>query len=110
MAPKSTSIIAAAKDFDLRERAIALASDIGIQSAHSWVDQNLFQLASTPVDSTGENTVASVFEYALAQYEAKKADLIEPGKDLSIVTDAHLRFALQALKDADSSAGATGVA
>lgn len=102
MAATSTSMIAAAKDYHLRERAIALAASMGISNAQYFVDSNLAALAAAPVNGDGA-TVASVFEYATAEYEKKKAALVEPGKDMTVVTDDHLRFALQSLISPESS-------
>lgn len=91
---KSTAIIAAAKDYDLRERAIAIAAELGMQTPQNWVDAHLFAIAAGPVNDSGD-TVASVYEYAQAEYEKKKAELIEPGRDLAIVTDEFLRYSIE---------------
>lgn len=99
---KSTAIIAAAKDYNLRERAIAIASELGMQNPQNWVDLHLFAIAAGPVNDSGD-TVASVFEYAQAEYEKKKAALIEPGRDLGIVTDDFLRYSIEAALGAGTS-------
>lgn len=101
MTATSNSMIAAAKDYHLRERVIALAASMGIDNAQYLVDSNLSALAAAPVNGEGD-TLASVFEYAQAEYEKKKAALVEPGKDMAIVTDAHLRYALKSILPAES--------
>lgn len=93
----SAAIIAASQDRDLHDRLIALAAEQGIQNPQSWVESQLSALACAPVNDTGDS-VASVYEYADAQYKAKLAELKAPGKDPAIVTDAHLRNAIQTLK------------
>lgn len=103
MAATSNSMIAAAKDYHLRERAIALAASLGIANAQYFVDSNLAALAAAPVNGDGA-TLASVFEYATAEYEKKKAALVEPGKDLAVVTDAHLLYALESIAHSESTA------
>ena len=103
MSATSNSMIAAAKDYHLRERAIALAASMGINNAQYFVDSNLAALAAAPVNGDGA-TVASVFEYAQAEYEKKKAALVEPGKDLAVVTDAHLLYALKSISPSESTA------
>ena len=101
MTATSNSMIAAAKDYHLRERVIALAASMGVDNAQYLVDSNLSALAAAPVNGEGD-TLASVFEYAQAEYEKKKAALVEPGKDMAVVTDTHLRYALKSILPAES--------
>lgn len=96
MEPTSNALIAAAKDLNLRERAIALASSMGIPNAQYAVDSHLPMLVAAPVNNDG-TSLASVFEYAQAEYEKKKDALIEPGKDMARVTDEHIRYALKSV-------------
>lgn len=98
----SAAIINALKDSDLRERAVAIAAEQGVTAPQSWIDQRLPALACAPVNDGGD-TVASVYEYAEAQYQTKAAALKRPGKDPSAVTDDHLRHAIKALKDGEQS-------
>lgn len=102
MSATSNALIAAAKDYNLRERAIALAASMKVENPQYFVDSNLSALVAAPVNDSGD-TVASVFEYATAEYEKKKAALIEPGKDMAVVTDAHLRHALKSILPPESS-------
>lgn len=99
----SAAIINASKDSDLRERAVAIAAEQGVTAPQSWIDQRLPALACAPVDDTGSNTVASVYEYAEARYAEQAAALKAPGKDPAAVTDDHLRHAIKALKDGEQS-------
>lgn len=99
----SKAIIAAARDNDLRERAIALCAEGRFdKNPQYFVESNLFQLAAAPVND-GSDTVASVYEYAQAIYEQKKAELnkqlaeleaTRPGLNPAAVTDEHLKYAL----------------
>lgn len=93
----SQAIISAAKDPDLRERIIAIAAKMKVKNPGYFVDSNLFELASTAVDSSGENSIATVYDYANLQYAQATAELIPPGKNLAAVTDAHIEHALGAL-------------
>lgn len=102
MSATSNALIAAAKDYNLRERAIALAASMKVENPQYFVDANLSALAAAPVNGDGD-TVASVFEYAQAEYEKKKAALVEPGKDMTVVTDSHIKFALESLISSESS-------
>lgn len=85
--PTSASLIAAARDADLIERAVALGASIGLTRAD--VEAQRARLAAAPVDDEG-NTVASVYEYAAATYKPTP----RPGENPAAVTDAHLLHAL----------------
>lgn len=102
MSATSNALIAAAKDYNLRERAIALAASMKVENPQYFVDTHLSALAAAPVNDDGA-TLASVFEYATAEYEKKKAALVEPGKDMTVVTDSHIKFALESLISPESS-------
>lgn len=92
----SQAIIAASKDPELCERAVAIAAELGIERPQSAVEGALWQLAAAPIDGEG-NTVASMYEYTAAEYEKALAKLTRPGANMSGVTDAHLRHALRAV-------------
>lgn len=98
----SQSIISAAKDPDLRERIIAIAAKMRVKNPSYFVDSNLFELASTAVDSSGENSVATVYDYARLQYAKATAELVPPGKNLAAVTDEHIEHALRVLLTAET--------
>lgn len=98
----SQGIITAAKDDDLRERIIAIAAKMRVKNPGYFVDSNLFELASTAVDSSGENSIATVYDYARRQYAQAAAELVPPGKNLAAVTDEHIEHALGALLTAEN--------
>ncbi len=115
----SKAIISAARDNDLRERAIALAAEGRFdKNPRYFVESNLFQLASAPINGNGD-TVASMYEYAQVQYETKKKELAQklaeleekrPGADPASVTDEHLKYALDYLtKQNATGEGETGI-
>lgn len=90
--PTSAAIIAASHDPDLLQRAVALGATIGLTQAD--VEAARTRLAAAPVDPSGENSVASVYEFAEATYEPTP----RPGEDPAKVTDAHLLHALGTIK------------
>lgn len=103
MAPTSAQILAVRDDADLRQRIIALSSlEPEIGHAASWVDDRLFKLAAAPLGSTGTDTIASVLEYARANYQPYSADVSvnrRPGENPSGVTDDHIRTAITTVLD-----------
>ena len=91
--PSSAALIAAAADADLTARLIARGAALGYSQAQ--VEVALRRLAAAPVDGTGENTIASVYEYAsLTHAKAVEALPPAPGVNPSAVTDAYLDHAL----------------
>lgn len=100
----SQAIISAAKDADLRERVIAIAAKMKVKNPSYFVDSNLFELASTAVDSSGDNSIATVYEYANLQHAQALAELIPPGKNPAAVTDAHIEHALGVLLSSETPA------
>lgn len=88
--PTSASIIKAANDPDLIERAVAIGAAMGLTRAD--VEANRTRLASRPVNEDG-STIASVYEYADFHYEPNP----RPGQDPAAVTDAHIEYALKGL-------------
>ena len=86
--PSSASIIAAARDNDLFERAVALGSTLGLTRAD--VEAHRTKIAASTVDSEG-NTIASVYEYADATYTPTP----RPGENPAAVTDEYILHALR---------------
>lgn len=91
--PTSASIIAASKDPDLIQRAVALGATLNPPLTQADVEFLRVRLAAAPVDDEG-NTVASVFEYADANYQPTP----RPGENPAAVTDAYLIHALESLR------------
>ena len=96
--PTSAAIIAASKDQDLRDRAVALASTMDPPLSAADVESLRMRLATAPVDESG-NTIASVFEYAEANYEPAP----RPGEDPAAVTDNHILYALAQIRPTQQS-------
>ncbi len=91
--PSSASIIHATRDQDLLDRAKALGATLGMTAGE--VEAEWDQLVTKPVDDTGDNTIASVFEYAQSKYaEALAALPPKPGVNPAYVTDTHILHAL----------------
>ena len=102
--PTSAQILAVRADADLRERIVALASlDPGITSATSWVDAHIERIAAAPLNSTGNDTIASVLNYAREEYRPYKPDAIRPGLNPGAVTDAHLLAAIAHVRDTEAA-------
>lgn len=100
----STAIINAARDQDIRERAIAIASAEGIADPQSFVNSHMYELATAKVDDDSGQTIADVLDYSRKskkqkreELEAEISKLQEPGADLASVTDEHLQYALKTL-------------
>lgn len=95
--PSSAAIIAASRDSDLVDRAVALGATLGL----SQVDVELAKTRLVTVDADQSGlTIASVHEYAKTQREQKVKELPPaPGADPSAVTDAHLLYALGKIRD-----------
>lgn len=89
----SAAIIAARDDTHLKDRARALGAMLGMTSME--VDASWDRIVTRPVDASGEETIAMVYEYAATQYAQAKAALPPaPGVNPSAVTDAHILYAL----------------
>ena len=98
--PTSAQILAVRADADLRERIVALASlDPGITSATSWVDAHIERFAAAPLNSTGNDTIASVLDYARHEYRPYGPNPIRPGVNPAAVTDDHIRTAITTVLD-----------
>ena len=91
----SAALIAAAQDRDLLARAIALAAESGIENPQAFIESRRHQLAAAPVDDSGTNSVASVYEFAQASYTPTP----RPGEDETKVTDTHLKAAIRYLAE-----------
>lgn len=91
--PTSASIIAASKDQDLIQRAVALGATLNPPLTQADVESLRMRLAAAPVDDNG-NTVASVYEYADATYQPAP----RPGENPAAVTDEYLVYALESLR------------
>lgn len=112
MSATTTAIIEAKRDADLRERAIAIAASLGIENPQYFIESKAWELATAPVNGSGD-TVASVYEYIDGQDDAKRkdlerqlAELPKPGANLSGVTDDHLTYAVNKLKESSTQATA----
>lgn len=92
--PTSSAIISAARDSDLQNRFVALGSLIGLSQQE--IEYARTKLASTEVDDSG-NTVASVYEFAMSQPRYRA------GEDPTAVTDDHILYALNKLKESLNS-------
>lgn len=86
--PTSAAIIAASHDNDLLERFVALGATLGIPQRD--VEQARTKLAIANVDDGGDDSVATVYEYALEEPRHTV------GSDPAAVTDEHILYALQA--------------
>lgn len=99
MTTSSKALIAASKDATLKERAVALASTLGM--TENEVNASWRGILVTNADNSGKQKISDVYAQALKQRELALAEVPpEVGDDLTAVTDEHLMFALrQALKD-----------
>lgn len=107
MSYTSETVLKAAEDRHLARRAVALASANRFPYPQQWVESNMMTIASAPVDDEG-NTVASVYAFAVTDYEIKKAELEaayekakkelealkEPGANLERVRDDQITYAI----------------
>ncbi len=106
----SNAIIQATRDTDLRERAIAIASSLGIENPEYFVNSHLVELALAKGQADSDQSIADILEYSRnvkaekrAELEAQLRAIPTPGGDLSAVTDDHLRYALNLLRAPSSS-------
>lgn len=104
MSDKTTSqaLLLAGADENLRKRAIALAALLGADNPTMLVEHNMARLVASPADENGNETLASIYQLAhaeylneLAQIEELKAGIVQPGVDMGKVKDSHLLFALK---------------
>lgn len=100
--PTSASLIAAARDSDLRARLIALGA-INNYSAGE-VELAITRIVAAPVTESGE-TISSVYEYAVANYEPAP----RPGEDPAAVTDTHLLAAIESVLGGGDKADLKGI-
>lgn len=89
----SAAIIAARDNTHLKDRARALGASIGMTATE--IEATWDRLVTMPVDDSGTSSIATVYEYAAAQYAQALAALPpEPGVNPAGVTDAHILYAL----------------
>lgn len=87
-----SAISRAAADDDLLERMTAAAAAAGVDDPEGWVQMNARRIAAQPVTEAGD-TVASVYDYAVATYTPTP----RPGENPAAVTDDYLRTAVAAV-------------
>lgn len=86
---------------ELLNRLIAAAEMQGVPSAAGWVQMYVGTLISTPLTEAGD-TIASVLDYARAQYENAVAALPpKPGDNPAAVTDEYLALVIQKILTPD---------
>lgn len=90
--PTSKALIEAAQDHDLLRRFVALGAIKGLSQAEIEIARS--SLVGKPIDESG-NTIASVYEYAVANYTPKP----RPGEDPAAVTDDQINTALDKIKE-----------
>lgn len=92
----SKQIIDAARDADLKERLTALAAAEGIDDPEHWVTRRLSELVGIDLNGVevGDDSIASVYEYAKSQYVPAPT----PGGSPAFVTDIHIRTAIQQVR------------
>jgi hypothetical protein len=73
-----------AKDADFSERVTACAATQGITQADKWAEDNRWAMAAQP-------GFDDAYAYALA------FNVTNPGKDVSVISDAQILSAVQAL-------------
>lgn len=115
----SKGIIAAASDAALLRREIALAAAAGVDNPQAWVEAHRHRLLAAAPISAEENaqSLADVYVYAVSEYEKKRNiaaaklaeaqaaldELVPPGEDPLVVTNAHLQnavgYLVKALKE-----------
>ena len=84
----------AARDADLLDRMVSAAAELGIQDPSSWVHNNSRKLATAYIeDGNVTSTIASVYAYA------RDTRPPAPGANPAVVTDKHIRYAVQHIKD-----------
>ena len=65
--------------------------------------QSVERIAAAPLNSTGNDTIASVLNYAREEYRPYKPDAIRPGLNPGAVTDAHLLAAIAHVRDTEAA-------
>ena len=91
----SADLIAAANDNDLLPRILAIGNGVlGIKEQD--IRDKIKVIVASPVNGTGNDSIASVYAYAVNTY----APAPRPGENPAAVTDAHLEYALRSVFDA----------
>lgn len=106
------SINLAAGDTALRDRFLAAAAKAGIPDYERWVVDRMRQLAVSPVDSTGADTIADVYIFAANRQREFLASntlalwsgevMLPPGENPGAVTDTHLEYAVANLRQQET--------
>ena len=85
------------------ERFVAAAEQAGVPDAQRWVEFQIGQLVTIPVEGT--QTVADVYAYASETRQQQVAALPPlPGLNPGAVTDAHLAAAIAVVNTASTTA------
>ncbi len=93
MSVTSAALIAAFADNDLYERIVALGATLGLTP--DQIAEKRWPLVIAQVNNTGNDTVASVYDYAFdVRAQAVAALPPAPGKNPGAVTDDHILYAL----------------
>lgn len=93
MSITSKSVHLAKNDDDLRGRFVAAAAIEGVPDPEWWVDRNLYALVVQNVGTGGNDTVASVYQYAVDTYNPTP----RPGANMAAVNDSMLAQAVNAV-------------
>ena len=94
--------MAARANSELIERLVAMAEMNHVPNAAAWVQFNLGILISESLTEGGD-TIASLLDYALAEYQKAFSALPPlPGSNPSIVTDAFLQMAVDRVLTPDT--------
>jgi len=86
----SAQHIKARNDADLTQRLVAIAEQLDIPNANTWVAANVGRLVAADI---GDTTIADVHAYAVATYVPTP----RPGENPAAVTDTQLEAAIAAL-------------
>lgn len=100
--PTTQAVHTTIQDQELRERFIAMAAIKGHPDPVSWVNRNIYALATSKVNNNAES-IATILQYAHDTY--RPAPL--PGENPGAVTDNNLREAVEKLMAAQAAAAAT---
>lgn len=101
-----------AGDAALRDRFLAAAAKAGIPDYERWVIDRMRQLAVSPVDATGADTIADVYIFAANRQREFLASntlalwsgevMLPPGENPGAVTDTHLEYAIANLRQQET--------
>lgn len=97
--PGSEALIAASRDDLLLERVAAIAAQLNIPAPDSWARTYALHVANAKVDDSGDNSVATIYEYGASTRSQAEEALPPLPSDPSYVTDDHLRKAVASVRD-----------